>query len=126
MIAGLFVVVVGIPLVVKQWDSIVQWYQLRPLVGTWEDRQMELLVDRDSFAFHMPILSEEITLTNDRHVVVKSPFVEGPRTLRIPFSVEGDKLKLHMGSPFELSFGLTDSGRLFLDDDIARSTYRRK
>ena len=123
VVAGLFVLVVCTPLAVKRWDRIVDWYQLRRLVGTWEDRQMELLVDRDSFGFYVTVLSQEITVTNDRHMVVTSPFRDGPKTLRFPLSVEGDKLKLHKPggeSAFEFSFGFSDSGNLFLDDDIMR------
>ena len=33
--AGLVVVIVSSTLAVVQWDRIVEWYQVRKLVGTW-------------------------------------------------------------------------------------------
>ena len=76
VVTGLVVVVVVSAMVVMQWDRIVEWYQVRRMVGTWEYPQVDPL----RAMFPNLILSPEITVTHDRHMVIKSPFMSGPRS----------------------------------------------
>ena len=75
----------------------------------------------------------EITVTYDWHMAITSSFEDdhGPKTRRVPFSVEGDKLTLHFVEgdetrDAEFSFGFCDSGDRFLDGDTLRFKYRRR